>query len=440
MKTNEATTRRFLGEGKFGIEEVKELENAIAGEHLSEVRQEALSLRDEISEGDKSKHKLTQAGVAFYLLGKHEQANEFLSKVSGDGIADYYRGHVLSALGRYKEAADAFENAGKHGYEAVQALLCRAGAVRASGDLDKAEALLKTAASQGGGTRAEYSFQMGCVLSDRGDTYGAVEYFERAVDMNPNHSKALFWLAGENTVRGNDEDAIRLYERSLSKPPMYLGALLNLGLLYEDSENYGAAAYCFRRVLEIDPNHARARLYFKDIEGAHDMYYDEDTLRNQARMSQILEIPVTDFELSVRSRNCLQKMGIRNLGDLTRTTEQDLLAGKNFGETSLQEIKEMMLSRSLQLGEAVSKDRTRDYGFPVENVNPQQQALLNRPVADLNLSVRARKCMTRLGISTLGELAMRTPDELLESKNFGVTSLNEVRSKLSDLGLKLRND
>ena len=40
----------------------------------------------------------------------------------------------------------------------------------------------------------------------------------------------------------------------------------------------------------------------------------------------------------------------------------------------------------------------------------------------------------------LGELILRNPDELLESKNFGVTSLNEVRAKLSDLGLRLRND
>jgi DNA-directed RNA polymerase subunit alpha len=75
-----------------------------------------------------------------------------------------------------------------------------------------------------------------------------------------------------------------------------------------------------------------------------------------------------------------------------------------------------------------------------EQLDPAQQALLGRTVSDLNLSVRARKCMTRLGIASLGELVLRTPDELLESKNFGVTSLNEVRGKLAELGLKLRND
>ena len=63
-----------------------------------------------------------------------------------------------------------------------------------------------------------------------------------------------------------------------------------------------------------------------------------------------------------------------------------------------------------------------------------------KPVADLNLSVRARKCMARLGITQMGELIRRTPDELLSSKNFGVTSLNEIRGKLDELDLKLRND
>ena len=69
-----------------------------------------------------------------------------------------------------------------------------------------------------------------------------------------------------------------------------------------------------------------------------------------------------------------------------------------------------------------------------------ERALLDRPIADLNLSVRARKCMVRLGLTTIGELLRRTGDDLLECKNFGVTSLNEVREKLPIMGLKLRGD
>ena len=66
--------------------------------------------------------------------------------------------------------------------------------------------------------------------------------------------------------------------------------------------------------------------------------------------------------------------------------------------------------------------------------------MLGKPISELNLSVRSRKCMSRLGITTVGELTSRTADELLSSRNFGVTSLNEVRAKLSELSLSLRNE
>ena len=48
--------------------------------------------------------------------------------------------------------------------------------------------------------------------------------------------------------------------------------------------------------------------------------------------------------------------------------------------------------------------------------------------------------MIRLAINTMGDLVRRTGDNLLECKNFGVTSLNEVREKLTVLGLKLRGE
>jgi len=277
------------------------------------------------------------------------------------------------------------------------------------------------------------------VLADRGDSFGAIEYFERAVDMDPNHQRALFALAVQNSRHGDDEEAIQLYERCLSRPPFYLGALLNLGLLYEDRENYAAAQYCFERVLKYDPNNERARLYLKDIEATGDMYYDEDSLKQQQRLEQLLSRPVTDFELSVRSRNCLATMGIDTLGDLTRISEQELLAGKNFGETSLTEVRELMRLHNLSLGQ-FQHEKARDPGFDARDLSPEEQAKLMQPVSDLNLSVRSRKCMTRLGIATIGELVTRTPDELLAAKNFGVTSLNEIRDKLGEMGIKLRND
>ncbi len=78
--------------------------------------------------------------------------------------------------------------------------------------------------------------------------------------------------------------------------------------------------------------------------------------------------------------------------------------------------------------------------FESSVMSDDERAMLDRPIADLNLSVRARKCMVRLGLTTIGELLRRTGDDLLECKNFGVTSLNEVREKLTLHSLKLRGD
>ena len=80
--------------------------------------------------------------------------------------------------------------------------------------------------------------------------------------------------------------------------------------------------------------------------------------RRGDRRSAVLDIPITDFELSVRSRNCLKKMNIRTLGDLLKTTEQELLSYKNFGETSLNEIKALLAQKGLRLGQAADDPRT----------------------------------------------------------------------------------
>jgi DNA-directed RNA polymerase subunit alpha len=268
-----------------------------------------------------------------------------------------------------------------------------------------------------------------------------IALYERAVESDPGHAGALFGLALENDRYGNDNTALELYRRSASQFPSHVGALLNLGLLHEDQGDFEKAAECYQRVIENYPSHERARLYLRDAQASGDMYYDEEAQRKRDRLSQILNVPVTDFELSVRSRNCLQKMGLNHLGDLTRTTEQELLASKNFGETSLIEISEMLSSRGLELGMFADQHRGETQpAYEPESLSPDEREMFDRPISDLNLSVRARKCMIRLGIATMGELLRRKADELLECKNFGVTSLNEVREKLTIMDLKLRGE
>ncbi|MDE3068572.1 MAG: DNA-directed RNA polymerase subunit alpha [Verrucomicrobiota bacterium] len=63
--------------------------------------------------------------------------------------------------------------------------------------------------------------------------------------------------------------------------------------------------------------------------------------------------------------------------------------------------------------------------------------LLNMSVNEIELSVRAANCLNNANITTVGQLAMKTEQEMLKYRNFGKKSLNEIKDKLANLGLSL---
>jgi DNA-directed RNA polymerase subunit alpha len=78
-----------------------------------------------------------------------------------------------------------------------------------------------------------------------------------------------------------------------------------------------------------------------------------------------------------------------------------------------------------------------------EEVKPQDdekaklKKLLNMSVNEIELSVRAANCLNNANITTVGQLAMKTEQEMLKYRNFGKKSLNEIKEKLAGLGLAL---
>lgn len=428
-----------LTPGEFGYREVDAIKRAI-GEDFSNYRTlreavQELEVGESLSPADK-----TRLGVCLVLMGRYRHAAQVLSQSDGGALAKFYLAKAASSQEQYDVAIENYKAAASAGFDKDRCTLGTAEALRGANNAKWALELLDGLSGPVEQT-AEYLYQRGATVALLGgNPTEVVALYERAVECDPIHAGALFGLAIENDRRGNDDEALRLYERSTAQFPTFVGAVLNLGILYEDRNQFEQARRCYQRVLDSYPDHPRARLFFKDAEASGDMYYDEDAQRKRDRLSQVLGIPVTDFELSVRSRNCLQKMGIGTLGDLTNCTEQELLSSKNFGETSLVEIKEMLASKGLQLGQFAGERQRQDWAFEADTMSADEQALLTKPIADLNLSVRARKCMIRLGIGTISELVRHTGDELLECKNFGVTSLNEVREKLTQHGLRLRGD
>jgi len=392
-------------------------------------------------------------GIAFFFLGQIRTAVENLNKAEGP-LSAFYLGMAHTYLGQAKPYADddgdttdhldvalkSFEKAEKSGYAPQLTQLQKAGVLRLQKHLSEAKSILAKL-KDGAAHNAEYYFQEGAVIEAEGDAIRASKSYAKAVEVDPRHSGALFRLGFLNDLQGNDHEAIGFYEKCLKYPPVGKGVLYNLGILYEDHGQYDKATECYRRLHKADPRDERAKLFVKDAEASLIQEYSPEDEQHSEAFQRVMEVPITDFELSVRSRNCLKRMNIRTLGDLTRVTESQLLASKNFGETSLEEIKIIMNAKALRIGQSLDQGQQYEFRYrPQQNLSPEEQATLNKPVSDLNLSVRARKCMNRLNITTLGELVQRTADELLEAKNFGMTSLTEVRERLVSHNLKLRGD
>ncbi|MBX3360760.1 MAG: tetratricopeptide repeat protein [Phycisphaeraceae bacterium] len=276
-------------------------------------------------------------------------------------------------------------------------------------------------------------------LALAGDKVGAVAEYRRALASDATNVDAMFQLAYLLDQMGEEDEAMSLYETVCDRPPAAINALINLAVMYEDMGDYVRAERCLRQVLETNPNHPRARLYMKDVQAAREMVIEEEDTRDVMKRRALYDTPVTDFELSVRARTCLKKMNIRTLGDLLRITEAELLAYKNFGESSLVEIRKMLQAKGLRLGQGLEDAHRAARRQIMEQLKGSgREAVMAKSVSDLQLSVRARKALQLLNIQTLGDLASHTEAELMGVKNFGATSLVEVKERLAEHGMALR--
>ncbi len=82
-------------------------------------------------------------------------------------------------------------------------------------------------------------------------------------------------------------------------------------------------------------------------------------------------------------------------------------------------------------------DRLDTTASAKEQMDLETERKLNMSLAELELSVRATNCLESEGITTVRDLVIRTDEELLEVRNFGDTTLREVKQKLADHGLSL---
>jgi DNA-directed RNA polymerase subunit alpha len=289
-------------------------------------------------------------------------------------------------------------------------------------DADAAEAILKDCPET-----ADSEFLLGRVAEQRGTVERAISFYEGALEQDTEHVEAAFKLGVLLDRIGDDDMAIEYYLICSDVYPHYLPGVMNLGVLYDERGEANAAIACFRQVLAHNPDNKRASMLLRDAKASRTMYYDEREERERERMEKILKTSVNDFELSVRSRNCLAKMNIFTLGDLISITEQEMLNYKNFGETSLKEVKEMLDARNLRLGMLREhEDRS---------MTKADQKTLAESTEKLELSSRTLQVLERLKVTRIGDLMRYNDLELYRSTGSGQSVVQELSTGLGAFGL-----
>jgi len=85
-------------------------------------------------------------------------------------------------------------------------------------------------------------------------------------------------------------------------------------------------------------------------------------------------------------------------------------------------------------------DKAQDVEIMVEKEEDQKEKVMEKTIEELDLSVRSYNCLKRAGINTVQELSSKSEEDMMKVRNLGRKSLDEIKIKLEDLGLGLRND
>ena len=438
MVSSELDFKEAFSQDELSIENINTLKKQVytTKENHEELERKLKSLRSSIKNANaaEAKENTLILGICLWIAGKQEEAIEILTELKSRKIACYFLGKCHQELKDYEKAIDYFERSKQADTKEFEILIDIAETQRMSGDLQGAlKSIEKLSKAYDG--EASLHYQWANCLGDLGEYEDALAHYNRALEINPSHPDTLFRLAYDFDLSGDDEKALEYYEKCIKEAPLYTNAIINLGLLYDDNDDYEKAISCYEAVLQSYPNHETAKLYLKDARAGINMLYDDDKVKKEDIEIEVLNIPISDFELSVRSKNCLERMNIKTLADLTKVSELELLSYKNFGETSLTEITNILNQKGLRLGQAVDEMKHNDIFIDDDTVGNTDN--LSTPISEMDISKHCKKVVEKMGIQTIGELVSKTEAELLDQKGFKQADIDEIKDQFYKLGLEL---
>lgn len=383
-------------------------------------------------------------GSALWSLGRVEEAVKVLEPARASRERAFVLGCSFLDLGRAQDAQTMLKEALEAESDNAPTKLALLEARIKAGQYEDAEKMAGQMAKKFESS-ADYHYLQGLLRDMQGFYADAQEAYEKALELEPGHAKSLFRMAHMLDLRGEDARAVELYEQLRKMRPCNVNTMINLGTIYEDRGEYERAVECYKAVLEYYPNHSRAKLYYKDATASLSMFYDEDAARREQKMAQVLSQPVAEISCSPRVRTALQRLGVNTLGDLAAKSEEEFLGLPNFGRTSLREVKELLAAKGLSLvsgegGTAAPAGEAPAPAAPVAAGATPNEETARKNLNEFEWSGRIRKVFEKLNLVNVGDLLKITEADLLKNKNLGMTSIKEIRKKLGQLGVAMREE
>lgn len=143
---------------------------------------------------------------------------------------------------------------------------------------------------------------------------------------------------------------------------------------------------------------------------------------SDSKLFSIDDVKIEDIGLSVRAIHCLLRYNIHTIGDVSKLSLEELLSIRSLGKVAADEIISKLESLNITLK-------------PHNNFIKEGTLVKNIPLEKLQLSNRAYKALSRKGYNTVGDIYRLTQKDFLMIDNFGDSCLNEIITKLKELGL-----
>jgi len=156
----------------------------------------------------------------------------------------------------------------------------------------------------------------------------------------------------------------------------------------------------------------------------------------QYRENKVGVIPIDSlYTPVVRANYSIDKTRVDDNADYDKLTVEVWTNGSIGPKEAIGMAAKMLIDHLHSVVELSTRAMAED--FMIERKSEESSRNLEKPIEDLDLSVRSYNCLKRAGIHTLGELIEKTEEDMMKVRNLGKKSLKEVKQKLEELGLGL---